>query len=151
MKFRTYTAEDKAVLLEVFRSNCPKYFVETDEADFIDFLDNYADENYLVAIKDEQVIGCGGHYTKGTGHGIAWVMFKSGSIGRRDLLNVTDRFYGEVESRIRAEGELYNITVYTTQLMVKLFERYGFDVGEVTKNGFGDGLDEVEMIKQLTV
>ncbi|GAL13576.1 hypothetical protein JCM19233_4581 [Vibrio astriarenae] len=78
-------------------------------------------------------------------------MFKSGSIGRKDLLNVTDSFYGEVESRIRAEGELYNITVYTMQLMVKLFERYGFEVGKVTKNGFGEGLDEVEMIKQLTV
>lgn len=83
MRFRTYTPQDKQAIIDILLSNCPKYFIESDEADLVDFLDNYADENYLVAEESGQVIGCGGHYTKGQTHGIAWVMFRHGSIGHR--------------------------------------------------------------------
>lgn len=149
MDIRTYVKSDKDALVQIFHSNCPRYFVESDESDFVDFLDVYADENYLVAEVEGKVIGCGGHYTKGDIHGIAWVMFESGSIGTKQLLSTCDEFYQAIEQRIEAEGKLYNIVVYTTQLMIKLFSRYGFEVGEVTKDGFGEGLDEVQMIKRF--
>ena len=73
MKIRTYEKTDKGAILRIFRSNCPKYFDPNDEQDLVFFLDNYADENYLVAVENDQVIGCGGHYTKAEQHGIAWV------------------------------------------------------------------------------
>lgn len=150
MRFRTYTPQDKQAIIDILLSNCPKYFIESDEADLVDFLDNYADENYLVAEENGQVIGCGGHYTKGQTHGIAWVMFRHGSIGHRQLLSTADRFYQEMESCIRAEGHLYDIHISTTQLMEKLFNRYGFNTVNTIENGFGEGLHQYDMVKSFT-
>lgn len=147
MFFRTYTPADKGALVAILESNCPKYFRPEDVQDLIHFLDNYADENYLVAIDDERVIGCGGHYTKEDCHGVAWVMFESGSLGAKDLLRVSDVFYGEIESRILAESTGLDIVIYTTQLMQRLFSRYGFQTRSVTKDSFGHGLDECCMVK----
>ena len=74
MKFRKYAVEDREALVDTLLSNCPKYFIESDKADFLDFLDNYTDENYLVTEIEDKVVGCGGHYTKGVSNGIAWVI-----------------------------------------------------------------------------
>ncbi|MGF1703420.1 N-acetyltransferase [Photobacterium makurazakiensis] len=149
MKFRKYNVKDRDALVEILLSNCPKYFIESDKADLLDFLDNYADENYLVAEIEEKVIGCGGHYTKGASHGIAWVMFERKAIGHKKLLSVADSFYAEIEKRIKAEGHLYDIQISTTQLMEKLFGRYGFKTTTIVNDGFGKGLHQHDMVKSF--
>ncbi len=147
MKFRKYNPEDKQALVNILLSNCPKYFIESDKSDLIDFLDNYADDNYLAVEVDDKIIGCGGHYTKVNAHGIAWVMFQHGSLGHRQLLPTADKFYQEIECRIKAEGNLYDIHISTTQLMEKLFNRYGFKTVSIVENGFGQGLHQYDMVK----
>ncbi len=147
MKTRVYKQEDQQRILEIFRSNCPKYFAFDDEQYLIDFLNNYADENYLVILKGEEIIGCGGHYTKDDMHGIAWVMFEVGSIGPGMLKKISDNFYTEIENKIAAESTNLPIQINTTQLMEKWFNRYGFKTFEIIKDGFGQGLDEYKMIK----
>ncbi len=147
MKFRTYNPKDQQALVDILLSNCPKYFIESDQSDLIDFLDNYADDNYLVVEAQDQIIGCGGHYTKGNIHGIAWVMFHNGSLGHRQLLPIADKFFREIESRILAEGNFYDIHISTTQLMEKLFNRYDFQTVSVVENGFGQGLHQYDMVK----
>ncbi|WP_223241251.1 N-acetyltransferase [Flammeovirga sp. EKP202] len=146
--FKTYNPSHKEKIIAIFHSNAPKYFDLEDESYLIDFLDNYTDENYLVVENnDGDIIGCGGYYTKEDRHGIPWVMFQQGSIGASNLLQVADTFYNEIESRIIAEGKMYPIHINTTQLMEKLFNRYGFVTYEKIKDGFGKGLDEYKMKK----
>ncbi|WP_062271020.1 hypothetical protein [Endozoicomonas arenosclerae] len=82
-------------------------------------------------------------------HGIAWVMFKNHSIGFKNLFSVAEGFYQEIESRIKSEGKSYDITINTTQLMEKLFSRFGFQTIESHHNGFGPGLDQYVMKKKL--
>lgn len=147
MKTRVYKLEDKQRIKVIFLSNCPKYFAFNDEQYLIDFLDNYADENYLVVLKGEEIIGCGGHYTKNDMHGIAWVMFEVGSIGSSMLKKISDDFYTDIENRIAAESTILPIQINTTQLMEKWFNRYGFMTFDIIKDGFGQGLDEYKMIK----
>lgn len=149
-RFRSYQCEDKPRLLEILSSNTPKYFNHGEGQYFIDFLDNYADENYLVVISGEKIIGCGGHYTKENMHGIAWVMFERGSVGSGQLLTVAHKFYSEMENRILEEGKNYPVLINTTQLMENLFNSYGFETYEIVTNGFGEGLDEYKMRKILT-
>lgn len=148
--FRSYDPKDKSRIIEIFYSNCPKYFDPNDEADLIDFLDNYADDNYLVVNRNHQLIGCGGHFTKEQTHGIAWTMFERNALGTKDLKSVADRFYREIEGRILAEGKNYNILVNTTQLMEKLFNSYGYETYEIIENGFGHNLHEYKMRKPLS-
>lgn len=147
MIFRQYKKEYESRLIEIFKSNCPKYFDAKDEVDFIDFLEKYTDENYLVVFRDNEIIGCGGHYTKDTAHGIAWVMFERNSIGSKQLLNVCDAFFSEILNRILEEGKGFDIYINTTQLLEKLFNRYGFKTFQIIEDGFGDGLNELKMKK----
>jgi hypothetical protein len=149
MKFRPYQPSDKQAVIDILLSNCPKYFIESDQSDLVDFLNNYADENYLVVEAADRIIGCGGHYTKGNAHGIAWVMFEQGSLGHRNLLITVDKFYHEIERRIKAEGNLFDIHISTTQLMENLFNRYGFRTVAVVEDGFGQGLHQYDMIKSF--
>ncbi|GAM68586.1 hypothetical protein JCM19236_908 [Vibrio sp. JCM 19236] len=147
MYFRTYTPADKDQLITILESNCPKYFRIEDKDDLIYFLDNFADDNYLVAVEGGTIIGCGGHYTKADCHGIAWVMFKYGALGSSRLFEVADAFYAEIESRLLSEKTGLDIVINTTQLMQKFFSRYGFHTTSVVKDGFGEGLDECCMVK----
>ncbi|CAL2101801.1 Acetyltransferase [Tenacibaculum sp. 190130A14a] len=149
IEFRIYSGSHKEEIIRIFRSNCPKYFNINDEENLVYFLDNFTDENYLVALQEGKVIGCGGHYTKENMHGIAWVMFEKHSLGANKILNISDLFYQEIENRIISEGKLFPILINTTQLMERLFNRYGFKTYEVIKDGFGKGLDEYKMKKLL--
>lgn len=147
MTFKSYQSKNKTRLLEIFRSNCPKYFDPNDEAEFADYLDKYTDENYLVCYQNDQIIGCGGHYTKAKTHRIAWTMFERHGIGHNNLLFIADKFFAEIQNRITKENKGYFIHINTTQLMEKLFNRYGFTTYLVIKDGFGLGLDEYKMKK----
>lgn len=150
MMFRPYQKTDKQQIIDIFLSNCPKYFKFSDQTDLEDFLDHYADSNYLVILKDQKVIGCGGHYTKPNMHGIAWVMFERNALGYKNLKSISTTFYNEIEKRIKTEGLFYDININTTQLMAPFFESFGFTTYQVIKNGFGGNLDEYKMIKKLT-
>ena len=149
MQYRSYRASDQERIVKIFESNCPKYFDPNDKDDLIDFLKNWTNEDYLVVIINGNIIGCGGHYVKEDRFGIAWVIFERGSIGHRNLLKTSDQFYGKIEENIRKENLILPIKVNTTQLMEKLFNRYGFKTYEIIEGGFGKGLDEYKMSKIL--
>ena len=149
MQYRSYRASDQERIVKIFESNCPKYFDPNDKDELIDFLKNWTNEDYLVVIINGNIIGCGGHYVTEDRFGIAWVMFERGSIGHRHLLKTSDQFYGKIEENIRKENLILPIKVNTTQLMEKLFNRYGFKTYEIIEDGFGKGLDEYKMSKIL--
>ena len=149
MQYRSYRASDQERIVKIFESNCPKYFDPNDKEYLIDFLKNWTNEDYLVVIINGNIVGCGGHYVKEDRFGIAWVMFERGSIGHRNLLKTSDQFYGKIEENIRRENLILPIKVNTTQLLEKLFSRYGFKTYEIIKDGFGKGLDEYKMSKTL--
>ncbi|NDH69756.1 MAG: N-acetyltransferase, partial [Gammaproteobacteria bacterium] len=79
----------------------------------IDFLDKYADKNFKVLVLNNQVIGCGGHYTKHTEKvfGIAWVMFKRYSIGRDNFMPVATYFFNYLLTNIENENLDYDIVI----------------------------------------
>ena len=149
LSFESYKESHKAAILKLFYSNCPKYFDPVDEKELIDFLDNYADENYLVILEGDKVIGCGGHYTKNKKHGIAWVFFERYVIGQKKLFQYADLFYREIEKRMLAEGRFFDVEVHTTELMERFFNRFGFKTIEIVKDGFGKGLHAYTMKKPL--
>jgi hypothetical protein len=144
---RIYTYTDKEDLLDIFHSNCPKYFKEDDLEDFTSFLDTYADERFKVIMSNGKVIGCGGHYIKHSDRviGIAWVMFRRFSIGRGNILKVSSELFNHILASIQSEGVFYDIVVNTTRLLEKSFERFGFKTEMIIHKGFGVDLDHYVM------
>jgi|GEM_PF-1606618 len=149
MLFRSYRNSDHSTLVDVFLSNCPKYFGFEEKPEFIDFLDRYTDANFLVVEIDGRVIGCGGHYTKGDAHRIAWAMFERHSLGPRNLLQAALALYREMEQRMLVEGKYFDVHITTSQWMAPLFGRLGFEVVEVIPQGITADLDAYNMKKGL--
>ena len=56
---RNYESSDQKFLIELIRSNVPRYFAESEVDDFAQYL--VADlENYWVLEVEDQIVGCGG-------------------------------------------------------------------------------------------
>lgn len=86
-KIRPFEHSDTDAIIEIYKSNCPKYFDPNDLESLCDFLEKYADRNFLVAELEDQVVGCGGYYIRHDKKivGVAWVMFKRNSLGVKNF------------------------------------------------------------------
>ena len=146
----TYKQTDKDDVIEIFNSNCPKYFDCTDQKDLIDFLENHADSNFKIVRHKNKTIGCGGHYIKHEENvfGIAWVMFRRHSLGRANFTAVSDDFFNYLLTSIMNENLDYKIVINTTQLLQKTFNKYGFITEKIIENGFGNNLDHYVMTRK---
>lgn len=152
INIRAYNTTDKESIIAVFHSNCPKYFDSKDLPDLIYFLDNYADNNFKVIIRDNTIIGCGGHYVKREEKvfGIAWAMFERNAIGHANLLPVATKFFNHILANIRNEKLNYDIVINTSQLLENTCKHFGFLTEKIIENGFGEKLDHYVMIKKWT-
>jgi len=150
-EIRAYTFTDKQNILEIFKSNCPKYFDIKDATDLVDFLDNYADNNFKVLISDNQIIGCGGHYVKHPDKhfGIAWVMFRRFAIGHSNFFKIATHFFNHILTNIQNEKLDYDIVINTTQLLEKIFNKFEFQTVKIINNGFGENLDHYVMRRKF--
>jgi histone deacetylase complex regulatory component SIN3 len=152
-EIRTYTLSDKDNILEIFKSNCPKYFDINDLTDLNYFLENYADENFKVLLSNNNVIGCGGHYVKHSDKifGIAWVMFRRFAMGHSNFLKMATEFFNHILTNIKNEKLDYDILINTTQLMEKTFKKFDFITEKIHPNGFGENLDHYVMRRKITI
>lgn len=150
-EIKTYTLTDKEYIIEIFKSNCPKYFDSNDLPDLIDFLDNYADHNFKVLLYKNEIIGCGGYYVNHANKvfGIAWVMFKRFSVGHSNFRKIAALFFNHTLNNIEDEKLDFDIIINTTQLLEKTFNRFDFRTEKIIKKGFGANLDHYVMRRKL--
>lgn len=85
----------KQEVLDIFKSNCPKYFSMDELAEFEHYLDYFADENFLIIKCNDTILGCGGYYVNHDKKcfGIAWVMFKRYELGLSNFLRLSQFFF----------------------------------------------------------
>lgn len=135
---RDYKPTDKNTLLQIIRDNTPAYFALEEEQDFSDYLDNEI-EDYFVVETDGQIVGCGGvnfEENKTTGI-ISWGMVHPDHHGNKigsALLQYRLDFLKNIKSVTR-------ITVRTSQLVYKFYEKHGFRLIESKKDFWAKGID----------
>ncbi len=142
--FRKYKKGDKETCLEIFDSNCPKYFATSERKDFSEWLGGEQAKDYYLILDGETTVGCGGIFIdeKSKEVGLAWGMIRSDYHGlgygssllkfRLDLLRTLPPEFMKV--------------VRTSQHTVHFFEKHGFLQIKNVKDGWGPGLDKIEMI-----
>jgi N-acetylglutamate synthase-like GNAT family acetyltransferase len=139
---REYRKEDKKELVEILRLNTPQYFDETEEQDFIDYLDNEL-EDYFVVEEKGQVIGSGGvnYFPESNSARISWDMihpdFHGKGLGKLLTLHRI--------SHLRKTPNLKQIIVRTTQLTYKFYEKMGFELEKTEKDYWAKGFDLYQM------
>lgn len=149
---RIYNKNDEKYIIDIFKSNCPKYFYINDLDSLYFFLNNYIDENFKVVTLNDYIVGCGGHYVKENEKliGIAWVMFKRNSLGVKNFLSLSNIFFEHIMDNIQNEKKAFDIIINTTQLLEKTFNKFGFHTVHIIKNGFGKNLDHYVMRKKYS-
>ncbi|WP_207422764.1 GNAT family N-acetyltransferase [Desertivirga brevis] len=139
---REYSVDDKEEVLTLLRLNTPKYFAPAEEADFEHYLDQER-ELYYVLISEDKIVGCGGinFDDKKTVGKLSWDIMHPDYRGRNlGKLLVLYRL-----QKLTAIESVKTITVRTSQLAYEFYKKQGFDVLEVAKDFWAEGIDMYKM------
>ena len=148
---RSYAPADRPACLKLFDSNLPRFFAESERADFATFLDKVEAEPqpYFVLEHDDSVVACGG-------------------VGYEDFPTLASLNWGMVRGDLRGTGLGTQLTQFrldwlrqhwpaatrvkieTSQHTENFYARFGFEVVEREQSGFGPGLDKVRMVARLS-
>ena len=146
LKFRPYQAEDNGRCVEIFMSNTPRYFGVEEADEFRQFLEALPCA-YFVATQDDEIVACGGHGYHGKKQAVAlcWGMVRADlhkqGLGKFMLIERLKQIFTDFGETV--------VQIDTSQHSQGFFERYGFQVKEVTQNYFAPGLHRVDMELQL--
>ena len=145
---REYKKSDKKTLLNILKLNTPKYFSPTEKNDFINYLE-FERELYYVLILNEKIVGCGGvNFAENKTIGkISWDILHPEHQGKSlgtQLLNY------RIE-RLKAFENVKKITVRTSQMAYKFYEKQGFGLDKVKKDYWAKGFDLYKMTYKLSV
>lgn len=140
MSIRPFAPADRDACLTVFRSNLPHHFAPSELPEFEAFLAD-PEGDYWVVEMAGVLVGCGGCHAVGTVGRLTWGMvhddYHRASLGSA-LLG------WRVEYLFR-QPEVVEIAIETSQKAEGFFARHGFVVTHRIADGFGEGLDRVDM------
>ena len=146
LKYRPYQAEDKDRCIEIFMSNTPQYFGVEEAEEFRQFLETLPCD-YFVVTQDDEIVACGGHGYHGKKQAmvLCWGMVHADlhkqRLGQFMLIERLKQIYKDFGPMV--------VQIDTSQHSQGFFERYGFQVKEITENYFAPGLHRVNMELQL--
>lgn len=139
---REYLPTDKEAVLNLIKWNTPDYFADKEADDFSRYLDKEI-EMYYVLLVDGKVVGCGGiNFAENKTIGkISWDIihpdFQGKSLGTKLL-----KYRIEVLKTIPG---IQKITVRTSQVAYKFYEKQGFTLNEIKKDYWAEGFDMYSM------
>lgn len=145
ISFRPYAAQDMEACLNLFDGNVPKFFDPCEREVFAAFLESSLPESvFLVVERDQAIVACGGYVLENEGKtaGLCWGM-------------VDNKLHGQgfgrllTEARLQAIREnpnLVRVRLDTSQHTHAFYSRFGFSVENVEKDGYGPGLDRLDMV-----
>ena len=146
LKFRSYQTEDKDRCIEIFMSNTPQYFGVEEADEFRQFLETLPCA-YFVAAQNDEIVACGGHGYHGKKQAVVlcWGMVHADlhkqRLGEFILVERLKQIYMDFGPTV--------VQIDTSQYSQGFFERYGFQVKEITENYFAPGLHRVDMQLEL--
>ncbi len=146
MEIQLYSKEKFDQCVEIFISNQPKYFAEYELAEFEVFLEKMTTSHpYFVVIDDGMVTACGGYAKFQNQMVLTWGMV------RRDLHG---KGYGKALTLyrldvIKAEYANSSVMIDTSQHTKGFYEKQGFVVQSIEKDGYDQGLDKYMMLLTL--
>ncbi|AMM52505.1 GNAT family acetyltransferase [Rufibacter sp. DG15C] len=142
LTIRPYTPTDQEALLQLLQLNTPRYFAPEEEPDFLQYLQHETEE-YFVLERQGRVVGCGGvNFSEDGQTGkISWDIlhpdFQGQGLGRALL---TYRI-----ARLLEVHQVTHITVRTSQVVYRFYEKNGFQLVEVVKDYWAPGFDLYRM------
>lgn len=141
-KIRVYVPGDKQAVLELLRLNTPAYFAPEEESALMYYLDHEI-EQYFVLEANNKVVGCGGiNFAENKTVGkISWDIIHPGLQGKGfGSLLLNHRL-----DILKSTNGIKRITVRTSQVAYRFYERSGFVLTEKVKDYWAEGFDLYSM------
>tara|TARA_B100000003_G_C10888356_1_gene354141 strand:- start:537 stop:1010 length:474 start_codon:yes stop_codon:yes gene_type:complete len=143
MRIKPYKQKYFDNCVDIIESNTPKYILPIEHLAFKNYLLK-KNKTYFVLFNGFNLVACGGYGINDsqTKADLSWglVHRKNHSQGIGSYLL---RFRIE---NIKKKYPSVNIHLDTSQHTYKFFERFGFKVRKISKDGYGEGLDMYDMI-----
>ena len=129
--------------IKIIQSNTPKYIDYSEHSDYEDYLSR-DDEIYFVLFEKSNIVACGGY---GLNKSRAKVVLSWGLVHSQHH----NKGYGSALLKYRLNHIKNNypdieIHLDTSQKTYKFFEKFGFNVKQISKNGYGKVLDRYDMV-----
>lgn len=159
MTIRDYKIEDKEKCLDIFKSNCPKFFDNEELELFKNWLDHQSNDTtiyksstytdserdayYVIEVSEYGVIGCGGFYilkNKKEAR-LAWGMIHS-EFHRKGFGTALFNYRNDI---IKRNWPNHILTLGTSQHTYSFYEKMGLTVDTITTAGYGADLDKYDM------
>jgi len=159
MTIREYTLKDKEKCLEIFNSNCPKYFDQSEFELFENWLNHQVSQNsvyrsptysnsemdayYVIDSPEFGIMGCGGFYIDKelSEARLAWGMIHV-NFHRKGLGTALYAYRKDIITR---DWPNHVITLGTSQHTYSFYEKMGLSVTAMVKSGYGEDLDRYDM------
>ena len=137
---RNYLPDDRQELLQLFRLNTPEAFHPSEGEYFVKYLENEI-EDYFVFEEKKMILGCGGiNYSEHNTGVISWDMihpaYHGQGIGRKLM---------EHRLTLLTMKKIYQVNVRTSQIAYKFYQKLGFELQSVKKDGWAPGFDIYQM------
>ncbi len=154
MRIRNFQKTDFQGCIDIFSSNCPKYFDEKELNFFNKYLEARSQhvifnpiqseaDYYFVAEEKNKIFGCGGFYKIKDANQVqfAWGMILN-SFHNKGLGTLLTNYRLENIKTLYPEAK---ITLGTSQFTYPFFEKKGFQITNFYPDGYGEGLDRYDM------
>ncbi len=139
---RKFQPSDKFEIINLLKLNTPVYFAPEEEADLINYLDDET-ELYHVILFDDKIVGSGGinFSENNTAAKISWDIlhpdYQGKSLGTQLLKHRIDI--------LKSMEDVKKISVRTSQVAYKFYEKQGFELFEIIKDYWAEGFDLYNM------
>lgn len=139
---RPYQTTDREACLALFDSNVPRFFDAAERDGYAAFLDEMR-WPYQVIERDGRIVACGGHAVEPDGRTVSlcWGMVEQGLHGQGLGRTLT----GARLAAARAEPGVTSVRLDTGQHTTGFYERFGFVIEGVVKDGYAPGSDRHDM------
>ena len=139
--FRIYSTADFATCMAIFDTNCPTFFAPNERMSFEQFLMG-APSTYMVCFEEEKILGSYGTWVNPgnmSGH-LFWMMIDASGQRRGIGTAMMERALQECRS-----GEATIVRIAASQKSAPFFARFGAREISHKAEGWGPGLDRVDM------
>lgn len=138
IKIRDYQPTDKEKVLKLIRLNTPEFFASQEEEELKEYLETKR-ELYYVVLLDGEIVGCGGINFQDiqTMAIISWDIFHPEYQGK----SLGTQLMKHRLSKLNTIESIEKTIVRTSQLAYKFYEKQGFQLLEIKKDYWAEGLD----------
>lgn len=144
ISFRLYSSADREACLAIFDANCPTFFAPNERVDFVSFLEAVPDRYEVCEVAGRVVAAFGLIVDDSNGVNLNWIMLDPGSQGA----GIGSAIMKRVISAGRASQSSL-IKIAASHKSAPFFAKFGAVSTRHTENGWGPGMDRVDMELRL--